>query len=56
MLVEHTQKCIVLPTKEIGAEVNIEVDVMAKYAESAVGALERRLEALESKLAALEKK
>jgi riboflavin synthase alpha subunit len=30
MLVAHTQKSVTLPTKETGASVNIEVDVVAK--------------------------
>lgn len=57
MLVEHTQKCIVLPTKDVGAAVNIEVDVMAKYAQKAAGdmdALRRRVDDLERRLSAVE--
>ena len=30
MLIEHTQKCVVLPQRAIGDEVNLEVDVIAK--------------------------
>ncbi len=33
-LVAYTQQMIVLPTKPVGATVNIEVDVIAKYVES----------------------
>ncbi len=33
-LVAYTQQMIVLPTKPVGATVNIEVDVVAKYVES----------------------
>lgn len=32
MLVTHTQRCIVLPQREVGERVNIEVDVMTKAA------------------------
>ena len=31
MLIAHTQKCIILPHKEEGGKVNIEVDVISKY-------------------------
>jgi len=57
MLVEHTQKCIVLPTKAPGASVNLEVDVMAKYSQKAVDEVERlelRVADLERRLAAVE--
>ena len=40
MLIEHTQKCIVLPLREIGDAVNLEVDVIAKYARRSVGDFE----------------
>eukprot|EP00850_Spirogloea_muscicola_P014401 SM000103S09493 [mRNA] locus=s103:361926:364046:+ [translate_table: standard] len=33
MLVAYTQQKIVIPTKEIGAKVNIEVDIVGKYVE-----------------------
>lgn len=33
MLVAYTQQHIVLPSRQIGARVNLEVDVLAKYAE-----------------------
>ena len=33
MLIAHTQKCIILPHKEEGGKVNIEVDVISKYVE-----------------------
>lgn len=35
MLVAHTQTKVVLPHRKIGEKVNIEVDVLAKYAETA---------------------
>ena len=38
MLVAHTQKCIVMPGKPLGAPINIEVDVMAKYVEQSLAA------------------
>ena len=37
-LVAHTQPLIVLPTKQPGDPVNIEVDIMAKYAEKSLEA------------------
>lgn len=37
-LVAHTQPLIVLPTKQPGEPVNIEVDIMAKYAEKIISA------------------
>ena len=40
-LVAYTQGAVALPTKPIGASVNIEVDVIAKYVESL---LEARVE------------
>ena len=55
MLVEYTQKKIIVPAKAVGALVNIEVDVLGKYSENALAALLPRLEALEAKVASLEK-
>ena len=49
----HTQKCIVLPLRKIGDAVNLEVDVIAKYARRSVGdfeALSKRVADLEAKL------
>ena len=61
MLVEYTQKHIIIPEKEVGDTVNIEVDVLGKYSEQAweafvpkMEALERKVKELESKVAALE--
>ncbi|KAJ8614453.1 hypothetical protein CTAYLR_000818 [Chrysophaeum taylorii] len=57
MLVEHTQKCIVLPTKAAGAAVNLEVDVIAKYSQkalSAMASLTRRVDDLERRLSEVE--
>ncbi len=55
MLVEYTQKKIVIPSKLEGAKVNLEVDVLGKYSETAMAAIIPRLEALEAKVASLEK-
>jgi len=55
MLVEYTQKKIIIPSKIIGDNVNLEVDVLGKYSESAMAAILPRLEALEAKVESLEK-
>jgi riboflavin synthase len=36
MLIQHTQDCITLGRKPIGAKVNIEVDMVGKYVEKSV--------------------
>eukprot|EP00934_Nitzschia_sp_Nitz4_P006891 Nitzschia sp. Nitz4//scaffold22_size323478//64487//65412//NITZ4_000510-RA/size323478-augustus-gene-0.227-mRNA-1//-1//CDS//3329542944//6881//frame0 len=56
MLVEYTQKKIIVPFKSVGDQVNLEVDVLGKYSESAMASLVPRLEALEAKVETLEKK
>lgn len=56
MLVEYTQKKIILPMKDLGAPVNIEVDVLGKYSESALASILPRIEELEAKITYLEKK
>lgn len=56
MLVEYTQKKIIIPQKGEGEKVNLEVDVLGKYSETAMAALIPRLEALEAKVESLEKK
>lgn len=56
MLVAYTQKKIIVPFKEVGDLVNIEVDVLGKYSENAMTALLPRLEALEAKVESLEKR
>ena len=56
MLVEYTQKKIIIPAKLPGAKVNLEVDVLGKYSENTLAALIPRLEALEAKVASLEKR
>ncbi|KAF0692969.1 Aste57867_16015 [Aphanomyces stellatus] len=47
MLITHTQQSIILPTKSIGDLVNLEGDVIGKYAAKSTGALAARLDALE---------
>lgn len=56
MLVEYTQKKIIIPQKSIGEKVNLEVDVLGKYSETAMASLLPRLEALEAKVESLEKR
>jgi riboflavin synthase len=55
MLVEYTQKKIIISAKNPGDKVNLEVDVLGKYSETALAALMPRLEALEAKVESLEK-
>jgi len=55
MLVEYTQKKIIIPAKLPGDVVNLEVDVLGKYSENAMAAIVPRLEALEAKVESLEK-
>ena len=55
MLIEYTQKKIIIPSKQVGGLVNLEVDVLGKYSENALAALLPRLEALEAKVESLEK-
>lgn len=56
MLVEYTQKKIIIPAKCIGEQVNLEVDVLGKYSESALAAILPRIEELEQKVKDLETK
>ena len=55
MLVEYTQKKIIISAKEVGDKVNLEVDILGKYSETALAAVLPRLEALEAKVTSLEK-
>ena len=55
MLVAYTQQKIIIPSKEVGRRLNLEVDVLGKYSESALAALLPRIEALEAKVESLEK-
>jgi len=43
MLIEYTQKKIIIPSKGLGDKVNLEVDVLGKYSETALAALLPRL-------------
>ena len=54
MLVEYTQKKIILPSKKVGDTVNVEVDVLGKYSERAWEAFVPKMEALEMKVKRLE--
>merc|ERR1719213_1419292 len=54
MLIAHTQTCIVLPTRSVGDRVNLEVDVLAKYLESALDGASDRIAQLEARIAKLE--
>ena len=56
MLVEYTQKKIIIPSKKVGDTVNIEVDVLGKYSERAWEAVVPKMEALEQKVKELEAK
>lgn len=54
MLVEYTQSKIIIPGKEKGDLVNLEVDVLGKYAESALSTILPRVEFLEGRVKELE--
>lgn len=54
MLVDYTQKKIIIPEKGVGDPLNIEVDVLGKYAESALASVMPRIEELETKVNDLE--
>lgn len=56
MLVEYTQQKIIIPSKQIGDTVNIEVDVLGKYSEQSWGAFAPTMEALEQRVKELEAK
>lgn len=56
MLVEYTQQKIIIPSKDVGDTVNIEVDVLGKYSEQAWEAFVPKMESLERKVAELEAK
>ncbi|GMH96476.1 hypothetical protein TrST_g12585 [Triparma strigata] len=53
MLIEYTQKKIVVPLKEVGEQLNLEVDVLGKYAESALAAVTPRIDELEKEVTEL---
>merc|ERR1712039_344512 len=50
MLIAHTQQCIIMPKKKVGALVNLEADCIGKYAAAAVGGFKERVDSLEEKL------
>lgn len=50
MLIAHTQNHIVLPLKKVGDKVNLEADVLGKYAARSVAAVTDRIDALEQQL------
>lgn len=56
MLVEYTQKKIIIPAKHVGDPLNIEVDVLGKYSENAIATLLPRIEQLEARVKELEEK
>ncbi|ORZ30336.1 Lumazine-binding protein, partial [Catenaria anguillulae PL171] len=45
-MISHTQKCVVMPRKKVGSQVNVEVDMLGKYVErvSLAGMLEAYVE------------
>lgn len=54
MLIEHTQKNVIIPQKQVGSFVNVEVDVLAKMVEKSLSvftsAYENRLTKIEKAL------
>jgi len=54
MLIEYTQKKIVIPSKPVGGLVNLEVDVLGKYSEKALATVMPRIEELEEKVKELQ--
>ena len=50
MLIEYTQKHIIVPQKALGDKVNLEVDVVSKYVERSLGNIQERLERIEKAL------
>ena len=55
MLIEYTQKHIVVPSKLVGDKLNIETDCLGKYSESAMATLVPRIEALEGTVESLQR-
>eukprot|EP00288_Rhodomonas_lens_P017815 CAMPEP_0177713686 /NCGR_PEP_ID=MMETSP0484_2-20121128/13071_1 /TAXON_ID=354590 /ORGANISM="Rhodomonas lens, Strain RHODO" /LENGTH=334 /DNA_ID=CAMNT_0019225591 /DNA_START=92 /DNA_END=1096 /DNA_ORIENTATION=+ len=56
MLVAYTQQHIIIPKKAVGGKVNLEVDVMSKYVERSMDAVNERIDRLEAKLDAIASK
>ncbi|RLN93428.1 hypothetical protein BBJ28_00022489 [Nothophytophthora sp. Chile5] len=50
MLIAHTQNHVILPLKQLGDRVNLEPDVLGKYAARSMGAVVERVDALERQL------
>eukprot|EP00045_Choanoeca_perplexa_P002439 m.24505 g.24505 ORF g.24505 m.24505 type:complete len:439 (-) comp11521_c0_seq1:64-1380(-) len=50
MLIPHTQAMVVLPQRQVGHHVNLEVDVVSKYVNSSMASLQARVTAFEAKL------
>ena len=50
MLVQYTQNHVVIPKREVGDAVNIEVDVLSKYVERSLRGIKDRLSAIEAKI------
>mmetsp|Transcript_18154 Transcript_18154/g.35658 ORF Transcript_18154/g.35658 Transcript_18154/m.35658 type:complete len:240 (+) Transcript_18154:162-881(+) len=50
MLVAHTQTAVIIPKKEVGDLVNLELDVMGKFVQQSMKTLTDRVAALESKV------
>ncbi|DBA04106.1 TPA: hypothetical protein N0F65_004214 [Lagenidium giganteum] len=50
MLIAHTQNHIILPLKKVGDLVNLEADVLGKYASRSVAAVLERVDALEQQV------
>jgi riboflavin synthase len=49
MLIQHTQNHVILPKKKVGDLVNLEPDVMGKYAARSMSAVLERVQTLEAK-------
>jgi riboflavin synthase len=50
MLVQFTQHHVIIPHKEIGDEVNLEVDAMGKYVEKSLAAVMSKINEMDEKL------
>ena len=50
MLISHTQQSVIIPRKEVGDLVNIEVDVLAKMVSQSLGGIYERLDRMEKML------
>jgi riboflavin synthase len=50
MLIHHTQQHVVIPLRQVGDTVNLECDVMAKYAASAVQEIRKTIASMEERM------